>query len=1172
MLAFSLTSPCGAQSVTLQQGVSVTREIDSNESHSFEFALQAEQLVTLSIFAGDLNFALRLIGPDGNTLQEVVHRRYGSLTWQFVAPEQGQYRLTVSSLEPSTQPRTYQLRVEQIKTATQREIISAQAAANYDRAEVLRFNWQSSDLVQAAERYEAAGGVWRRQSQWVEATNAWQRLGEAHFIQGDYEGALRAYKEALRLSRQADDPLLRLEQLNNIGYVHVYLGNLKQASILFEQVQTQLSKVSVGQALTLKRIEAQLENNFGEVEYGRGNLKQSLDFFSRALALWEEVGDRQGMALAHLNAVYSHVDSGSVNEAASEIEQALRLWREVGDRQREALTLAAQGTLHAMLGNNYAALAAHYGARDIFRQMGDKQGEAITSNGLGDDLEQLNLKQEAIDNYALALRLNHEIGNKDFEAVSNYYLGRVYRDSDDFARALAYYEACLNLSRENGKARMVAQALMDIATIYTRQKKFADALRLCQQNLTYFKEISDLRLQALTHQGLGELHHARGERDEAAREYQLGLELFQRIRDPQSQAESRYRLAKVLQEQGRLPEALLEIEESLKSVEDQRTRVLGKNWLSNYFASVHRYFELYVDILMQLHQQMPDRGFAALALQASERARVRTLLELLAETRSEIRRGVNPALLAQEQHLREQLSAKAAYQIRALNAGRPEAEVAQLELELRRLNSEYDFVQAQIKAQSPAYAHLTRPPILTLPEIQAALKEDEGTVLLEYLIGDERSYAWLVSSDSLIARQLPGRRELEALAHEVYQDLAARQQRPDEDSTHYYERYRSAEEQFCPRAGELSRLLVGMLETASNVRRLLVVADGGLRYIPFEALPLPGTDTKNCRLGSEPSTYIPLLTSFEVAYLPSFSSLALLRGLNSSPSTRAQSIAIWADPVFESDDPRITQQQPVSDRPLLEGSDAIISPSKQVKRSVFGDSPPSRLLATQEEATNIMHLVPTGTAMLRSGFAASRESVLESELSNYRILHFATHGLVDNQRPLLSGLLLSTIDEQGRSRDGLLQLHDIYELRLDADLVVLSACQTGLGQELSGEGFVGLTQGFLYAGSRSVVVSLWQVEDNTTSTLMTNFYQEMLKEGAPPAVALRRAKLKMYQQQSRQSPYYWSAFIIQGEFRPPPATWRDLLRSYSLWAILIVSSVISGIYFWRKHRGQASRQ
>ncbi len=905
-LALLPVAAAEAQPSTLHSGSSVTRDISRDEAQHYEVALDAGELITLTVFAQDLNFTMRLVGPDGNTWQEVVHRRYGDLSWQFVSPGQGLYRLIINSLEQEPRPRNYQLKVEQIRAATRQEKESARVAGEFYRAEALRFGRQSDDLLLASRKYRAAGVEWRGLSQWAEAAVAWQRVGEAHFIQGDYQEALRAYDEAWRLSRLTDDIFLTLAQLNNLGYVHIYLGQNEKAATIFGQVQAQLGRVSVGRTSVRLHAEAQLENNLGEVEYARGNLKTSLNHFARANALWDELGDRRGSALAHLNAAYSHLDSGSVNEAAAAMEQSLRLSREVADWRVEALTLTVRGNLQALLGDRYAALASHRDARDIFRRMGAKQGEAVTSNGLGDVFEDLNLKQEAIDNYSYALELNRSIGNKDFEAVCYYYLGRVYRDVGDFTQALAHYKASLGLSRQAGKSRMVAHALTDIAAIYTEQRKYGDALQLYRQSLAFYEQVGDLRRQALIRHGLGQLERAGGELEPAAAEYRRGLELFRRIKDPQGEAESHYRLAKVLQEQGRWPEALSESEKSIELIEEQRARVLGQNWRTSYFASVHRYFELYVDILMQLHWREPERGFAALALQASERARARTLLELLSETRSEIRRGVDPALLNREQLLRQQLSAKAAYRVEALNDGRPESEIAEIELELRHLNNEYDFVQARIKELSPAHARLTRPPILSVDEIREALKEDEGTVLLEYLLGDERSYVWMVTPEGLTARQLPGRREIEVLTGDVHKALTARQRQPGEEPSRHYLRYASAEAQFCSRAGQLSGLVLSPLEAAPRARRVLVVADGQLQHIPFDALPLPA-HAEGCRSSAEAFAYVPLLTTHEVIHLPSFSTLALLRQLDDAAPPCADGIAIWADPVFESDDPRIVE-------------------------------------------------------------------------------------------------------------------------------------------------------------------------------------------------------------------------------------------------------------------------
>jgi CHAT domain-containing protein/predicted negative regulator of RcsB-dependent stress response len=1147
-----LAAEARAQTQTLGPGTSVTRELGPAQSHVYEFTLAAGQFFALTVHAEDFNFSVRVVAPGGGTLEEVAHRRYGPLPLDFVAPEAGGYRLEIASLESGARSGVYRLEAGAVRAALARDLKEARAAAAFRQAEEARFRWEGEQLRLACERYTAAAFIWRGQGRRAEAAVALRQTGEARFVQGDLQGALRAFEEALALAGASGSEELTLEQLNNVGYVNIYLARVEEAAALFRQVHARLG-ASRGGGAWRRRVEAQLENNLGEVEYARGNLKASLAFFARALSLWEEAGDRRGAALAYLNAGYSHLDSGGVNEAAQEFERALRLWREAGDRRGEALTLTAQGNLHAHAGDRYAALALHRGAQELFHRLGDRQGEAVTSNGLGSAYEDLNLRQQAVDNYTAALRLNRETGNRVYEAVSAYYLGRVFRGAGDFARALEYYEASIALSRAGGESRMAALAMTGVAAVYTERRQFDEAARIYGRALDLYRLVGDLQRQALAHHGLGELLRARGDLEGAVAEYRRGLELFRRIRDPRGEAESNFWLAKLAQAQGRLDEALERSEASIRLVEGQRALMPNQGWRTSYFASVRRHFESYVDILMRLHEQRPGGGFAALAIQASERARARTLMEMLVEAKSEVGRDVDPALLARERALRRQLSAKAAYQVQVLNSARPAAEVAEVELELRRLNAEYDLVQAQIRAGSPAYASLTNPPPLSLEQIQAALREDAGTVLLEYMLGEERSYVWAVTPDSLVARELPGRERLEALAGEVYGGLTARQQRPGESPAQYRERYTAAEARLCTGARELGRLALAPLPAGLKSERLLVVTDGDLSYIPFDALPSP-EDAGGCRPGAAPPGYTPLLTSFEVVHLPSFSSLALLRRLNPAPPERARRIAVWADPVFETDDPRVTFV------PEPDGAGASDGLRALVQRLALGEqgTPPARLLATRDEADSIVRFAPAGAVTLLTGSAASPESVVGRDLDDYRILHFATHGLINNRYPSLSSLLLSTVDERGRSRDGLLQLRDIYGLRLNADLVVLSGCRTGLGEEFDGEGLVGLTQGFLYAGSRSVIVSLWSVQDQATADLMADFYREMLEEGAMPSAALRRAKLKMYERVAWQSPYYWSAFVIEGEFRAPPRTWRSRLSTRTLWAGVALTLVI----FW----------
>jgi CHAT domain-containing protein len=178
-----------------------------------------------------------------------------------------------------------------------------------------------------------------------------------------------------------------------------------------------------------------------------------------------------------------------------------------------------------------------------------------------------------------------------------------------------------------------------------------------------------------------------------------------------------------------------------------------------------------------------------------------------------------------------------------------------------------------------------------------------------------------------------------------------------------------------------------------------------------------------------------------------------------------------------------------------------------------------------------MAIAPAGAGMEAIDFKASRMTALSPELSQYRIVHFATHGVLDDKYPDLSGIVLSLVDEQGQRQDGFLRLHDIYNLNLPCDLVVLSACQTGLGKEVKGEGLIGLTRGFMYAGAARVVASLWKVDDRATSELMKRFYRRMLREGMSPAAALRTAQIEMQGQKQWRSPYYWAGFVLQGEWK-----------------------------------------
>jgi CHAT domain-containing protein len=369
--------------------------------------------------------------------------------------------------------------------------------------------------------------------------------------------------------------------------------------------------------------------------------------------------------------------------------------------------------------------------------------------------------------------------------------------------------------------------------------------------------------------------------------------------------------------------------------------------------------------------------------------------------------------------------------------------------------------------------------------------------------------------------------------------LTAPQPQPGDTEAKYQARIKEARESYWSQATELSRMLLGPVATQLGKRRLAIVADGALQYIPFAALPKASPDDNEGRSpGAEPQ---PLFVEHEIVNLPSASTLATLRREIAGRKPAAKSLGVLADPVFADDDTRVRRnvgKAGAKEKTRSAESDEMDIGFLQMTRSgretgvIGAEGGFGRLLGTRREAAAISALVPERERMQALDFEASRTTALRPELGEFRIVHFATHGILNNIHPELSGIVLSLVDKAGLQQDGFLRLQDIYNLKLPAELVVLSACQTGLGKEIKGEGLIGLTRGFMYAGAPRIVASLWKVDDRATSELMKRFYQGMLgPERLRPADALRQAQLSIWKEKQWREPYYWAAFVLQGEWK-----------------------------------------
>jgi CHAT domain-containing protein len=865
------------------------------------------------------------------------------------------------------------------------------------------------------------------------------------------------------------------------------------------------------------------------------NWRQAIAKFEEALTLWRQLDDRQGelRMLARLGKEYLTI--GDPQMALNYYQEAFPLAQALGDRDQEANLLLGFGGVYYRHNEGQKALDAYNQARQSFASMSQREGEATATVNIGMVHQSLGEYRKSLEYYEQALQTFSSLKLASRQCDVLIKIGVAYTFMEQNRQAQEFLNQAIAIAREHRLTSCEGSALRHLGYVYLDLDDRRKALESFNEGLKLCRAVGDRVCEATALRGIASVNQLSGENEKALDYLGQALNKFRLSGERKREAIALHQMAEVNQALGKLGEARQQVEQALDIMESVRADVVSQQLRESFFVSAQSRFALYIDLLMQLHQKYPAEGHDARALMASERARARGLLDLLAESGADLRQGVSPALIELERSLQRQINAKAAERERLLNDRGAEARASSLDKEISELTSRYREVAAQIRAASPNYAALTQPHPLSAAEIQRQLL-DENTVLLEFALGGKQSWLWAVTPQSLDSYSLPPGKEIEAASRNVYELLTGRQPKNDLTESERQRLIIESDARFTTEVSTLSRMLLGPI--ASRLRqewkdkRLVVVAPGALEYLPFSALPLP---SENC--------YQPLIASHEVVNLPSASVLAALRRETAGRQPAAKTLAVIADPVFESDDPRALQAakrkrsrdnlvanvQSALEAPaasILIASSDLARAAKSFNRAGF-----SRLPFSREEAETIADLVPKNSLLKATDFQANRTMAVSGALARYRIVHFATHGLLNSEHPELSGLVLSLVDENGKTRDGFLRVHEIYNLQLPADVVVLSACQTALGKEVKGEGLVGLTRGFMYAGAQRVVASLWQVDDQATAQLMRHFYRGMLKEDLRPAAALRAAQIEMSRSSRWSSPYYWAGFVIQGEWK-----------------------------------------
>ena len=1093
----------GAQGAVLEPGKPIERELAGGESHSYHIMLAAGQFLRAVVDQRGVNLIVTLYGPDGRKIADIdsPNGAQGPEPVSVIAETTGDYRLELRPHQQKAPKGRYEVKIEELRAATPQDKIRVAAERAFAEATIIGGRVTEESLRKAIEKYLEVIPLWKSVGDLKQEAYTLNAIGFFHKSLGEYHEALDYHSKALALAQAAGDGGVAALALYSIGSVNDNLGEPQKALDFYSRA------LSAYQSIPDQSMVGATLGSIGIIYSGSGEPRKALEFFNRALEIKRGAHDPNAEATLLNNIGLAHSNLDEKQKALELYNQALHISRDLNDRSGEGTTLNNIGALYSDLGEHRKALEYLEQVLQIKRAAGDKVGQAITLNNIGVVYGNLGEHQKSLEYYNQALPLSRGAGSTESTTLTN--LGKAYVDMGDYRKALDFYSQSLPLQQANGDRRGLAVTLL----------------------------------------GMGRAYHGLGAVEKALDFYNQSLALRRAVSDRNGAAIMLYNIAAAQRDLNNLDEARAQIEAGLQIVESLRAEVAIRSLRTSYLASVQKYYELGADVLMRLHNQRPSEGFAAAALQTSERGRARTLLELLAEAHADIRQGAPSALIDRERLLQQSLEAKAAAQTRLLYGRQSPEQAAAAAKEIDALTTEYEQVQAQIRDTSPRYAALTQPAPLNLKEIQAEVL-DQDTLLLEYALGKEKSYLWAVTPASIKSFELPKRAEIEKAAQRVYEILIARNQiAPGETPEQRRRRLDLADAEYPAASAALSQMVLGPVASQLESKRLLVVSDGMLQYVPFGALPSPESGRARER-GSEgargresrrkrsplplsrspalPLSARPLIVEHEVVSLPSASVLAALRRETAGREAAAKTIAVLADPVFQSDDPRVGTSASGRSAAADEAPSSAEA-RRSAEESGLGDF--VRLRFSRREADEIMRLAPIDESFTALDFAASRATATSADLGQYRIVHFATHGLINNLHPGLSGVVLSLVDEQGRPQNGFLRLYDIYNLKLGADLVVLSACQTALGKEYRGEGLVGLTRGFMYAGAPRVVASLWRIDDRATSELMTRFYQGMLGQGLRPAAALRAAQVSMWKDKRWQAPHYWAAFTIQGEWK-----------------------------------------
>jgi CHAT domain-containing protein/Tfp pilus assembly protein PilF len=933
-----------------------------------------------------------------------------------------------------------------------------------------------------------------------------------------YDLALKYYLQGLETAQKMGESILQGEHYTQIGNYFFLRGKYPKALGYYEKA------VETGEKTrNIRRLALYLSNYALTFNY-LGKYNRGIEYYNRALEVAKEVSDKIREFKVLRGIGYGYYALGKYSQSLKCYNQALRIAKESANIADEGSCLRGIANVHKLRGSYQSAINIYKKALKIAQTVGNKWTEGNCLYSLGGIFYTTGNFSKGLEYSLLALKVAKENGKKALEANCYHNIANIYQSTGNNPKALEYYQLSLKMQREMGTKLMEGLCLHNIGGVYLSQNKYSQAMEHFKQGLTIAQEtkMRDSEIQHL--EGIAQVHSKLGDYPRSLEFYEKSLKIAKEIGSKNHEASILYNLGKLwfkqkrfdlslnsftrslsiaqdqrlawvvwasysglaslYDAQGKYNQALSSYKKAIDIIEGIRAKIQLKEQKSGFLMDKTKIYESVINLLFELHQKQPSMNYNKELTYFVEKAKARTFLDGLQENKINLKANLPIQLRDEENKITREFSK---IQTALVKPGLSKSKREELFQLLKRTEDNYQHLVNKIKRNKPEYASIVYPDPCKLAEIQNRLLSRE-TAIIEYFLGEKNSFMFCITPNDFQVKKLSSTKNLN-------------------DSIHAYLKLLSN-----PKGKNFKGLLAGrhlykilihpFREKIRGIEYLIIIPDGKLHYLPFETLVVADSEDKT------KTKY--LVESYKISYAPSASSLINLLTRKREAKIKKDLLA-FADPVYtfkETPGLKIDAERILRDFYLDQG---------------FSLHP---LKYSGIEVKKISKLIKKGARDIYTKHEAKEETVKKLSLKDYKIIHFATHGLLDEEVVGRSGLVL-TLDNDPQE-DGFYQVREIYNNRLNANLVVLSACQTGKGKLEKGEGVSGLSRAFLHAGAESVVVSLWNINDKSTALFMTFFY-EYLVQGKTKVEALRLAKLKMINNQYSH-PYYWAAFVLIGDY------------------------------------------